>query len=202
MKIDRQRAGRPQGDAGVAGVLVLALAGVLALVGAVSASLGAVAVARQRAAAVADLAALAAADASLEGEAAACDRAQRVATANAAVLASCRLAGDLAVVVAEVRPPGPLGRLGVTSARARAGPIGADSEIGRAILPLSAEPPERLGSAPAASCLRRPASWHPLPGACSVFSRAPPTPGVLPHAAVLHRPAAARPVPILRGPAR
>jgi secretion/DNA translocation related TadE-like protein len=113
---------RPTGDAGVAGVLVLSLSCVLALVGALGANLAAVAVARQRAAAVADLAALAAAARVLDGPAAACARASRLAADSGGLLASCAVDGDVAVVVAEVRPAGPLGRLGAASARARAGP--------------------------------------------------------------------------------
>ena len=109
-------------DAGVAAVLVLALSAVLALVGSVTVTLAAVAVARQRAASVADLAALAAAQASLRGPVEACAQATRVAMLSDAFLRSCSLEGDVAVVVAEVRPPGVLGGLGSASARARAGP--------------------------------------------------------------------------------
>lgn len=118
----RQGARRCHGEAGVAAILILALAAVLTLVGAGSASLAAVAVARQRAASVADLSALAAAERALLGQAAACERAGRVAQLAGARLRSCTLTGDVADVVAEVRPPGPLGRLGTASARARAGP--------------------------------------------------------------------------------
>ena len=110
-------------EAGVAAVLVLALAAVLTLVAA-STSLAAVAVARQRAAAVADLSALAAAEQALLGQEAACERAEQVAQLAGAGLRSCQVRGDVAVVVAQVRPPGPLGRLGNASARARAGPGG------------------------------------------------------------------------------
>lgn len=110
------------GDAGVAAVLVLALAGVLTLVGAASTSLAAVAVARQRAAAAADLSALAAAERALFGQGPACDRAAQVAQLVGAALRTCQVRGDIAVVVAQVRPPGPLGRLGTASARASAGP--------------------------------------------------------------------------------
>ena len=115
---------RPVGEAGVAGVLVLALASVLALFGALSSSLAAAAVARQRAAGVADLAALAAAGLALDGPAVACDRATALAVRNGGRLTSCRLEGEQAVVVAEVRPAGVLGGLGAASARARAGPVG------------------------------------------------------------------------------
>ena len=115
---------RPRGDAGVATVLVLSMASVLVLVGAVTSGLAAVAVARQRAASAADLSALAAAASTLEGPEVACDRARRLATRTGARLASCTVDGDVVQVVAEVRPPGAIGRLGTASARARAGPVG------------------------------------------------------------------------------
>lgn len=111
-------------DAGVAAPLVLAMASLLALVAMALASLAAVAVARQRAASAADLSAIAAAQSALEGQAPACARATALARrVNASVL-SCRLEGDVAVVVAAVRPPGPLGRLGTATSQARAGPGG------------------------------------------------------------------------------
>lgn len=117
----------PGGDRGAAAVLVLALAGLLSLVGATTSAVAAVAVARQRAAAVADLAALAGAQHALEGQAVACGWAARVADESAAALRSCRLDGDVVAVVSLVRPPGPLGRLGVATAQARAGPAGVPS---------------------------------------------------------------------------
>lgn len=109
-------------DEGFATVLVLALSLVLALLGATAASVGGIAVARARAASAADLSALAAAGAALDGQGPACGRASRVAQRVGARLAQCRVVGDVAEVVAEVRPPGPLGRLGSAAARARAGP--------------------------------------------------------------------------------
>ena len=121
---------RPRGEAGVALVLVLSLSSVLALVGALSASLAAVAVARQRAAAVADLAALGAAARALDGQAAACGRAERLAERDGGRILACTLVGDVAEVTAQVRPPGPLGRLGAATARARAGPVGLEAVAG------------------------------------------------------------------------
>lgn len=120
----RDRDGRQPfaGDAGVAAPLVLAMASVLALVGLVLASLAAVAVARQRAASAADLSAIAAAQSALEGEGTACARAVALARRVEAALLSCRLDGDVAEVVAAVRPDGPLGRLGTATSQARAGP--------------------------------------------------------------------------------
>lgn len=115
---------RLRSDGGVATVLVLALSGVLALVAGLVVSLAAVAVARQRAASVADLAALAAAARVVDGPRAACARAERLALDSGATLLDCRLVGSVAEVEAQVRPVGPLGRLGAASARARAGPVG------------------------------------------------------------------------------
>jgi secretion/DNA translocation related TadE-like protein len=100
---------------------------VLALLGATGSALAAVAVARQRAAAVADLAALAAAQRALDGPAAACARAAQLAAADGARLLRCTLTGDVATVVAQVTPPGPIGRIGSATARARAGPAAGTS---------------------------------------------------------------------------
>ena len=111
-----------RGDRGAGAVLVLAVAAVLVLVASTGAALAAVAVARQRAAAVADLASLAAAQHALQGQAVACGWAARTAAADGGRLRSCVLRGDVAEVVAEVRPSGPLGRLGSAVSRARAGP--------------------------------------------------------------------------------
>lgn len=111
-----------RGDDGAAAVLVLCAALVLALAAGVLVTLSSVAVARQRAASAADLSALAAAQAALHGPAAACARADRLARDVGASVVSCRLDGDVARVVAEVRPTGPLGRLGAARAHARAGP--------------------------------------------------------------------------------
>lgn len=111
-----------RGECGMAAPLVLSLAALLSLLGGTVSAVAAVGVARQRAAAVADLAALAGAQHALEGQQAACDWARRVAAADAARLASCLVTGDVVEVVSEVHPPGPLGRFGVTTSRARAGP--------------------------------------------------------------------------------
>jgi secretion/DNA translocation related TadE-like protein len=116
--------GRGRGDAGVASLLVLTLSAVLCLVGCAGTALAAVGVARHRAAAAADLAALAAARQALRGSSEACTAAARAAQAAAAGLRSCEVAGREVQVVATVRPPGPLGRLGEAAARARAGPAG------------------------------------------------------------------------------
>lgn len=109
-------------DEGSATVLVLALAAVLAVTGGLAATVGAVGVARHRAAAVADLAALAAADRALDGPTRACAAAARAAAAGSAVLDSCGLTGEVADVVVAIRPPGVLGSWGVARAHSRAGP--------------------------------------------------------------------------------
>ena len=105
--------------------MVLGLAAVLLLCGAVATALAAVAVARQQAASAADLSALAAVEAVLQGPDLACERAESLAAEVGAVLTSCRVDGDRVEVVAQVRPSGPLGRLGAASVRAAAGPVHA-----------------------------------------------------------------------------
>ena len=121
----RRRRRRPAGDAGTATAMVLGLAAVRVLCGAVATALGAVAVARQQAASAADLSALAAAAVVLHGPDVACDRARSLAAEVGAVLSSCEVDGDRVEVVAQVRPAGPLGRLGTASVRAAAGPVPA-----------------------------------------------------------------------------
>lgn len=119
----RTRPSRPAGEAGTATVVVLGLAAVLLLCGAVATALGAVAVARQQAASAADLSALAGAAVVLHGPDVACGRARAVADDVGAVLASCIVQGDRVDVVAQVRPGGPLGRLGTAAVGAAAGPV-------------------------------------------------------------------------------
>ena len=116
-------------EAGFATIVVLGLAGALLAFGALLACLGAVAVARHRAAAAADLAALAAAGHLLEGTARACSVASAVARGQAATLLSCASDGTTVTVVAEVRPPGSLGRLGAARSTARAASVGAGTVI-------------------------------------------------------------------------
>ena len=116
-------------EAGFATIVVLGLAGALLAFGALLACLGAVAVARHRAAAAADLAALAAAGHLLEGTARACSLAAAVARGQAATLLSCASDGTTVTVVAEVRPPGSLGQLGAARSTARAASVGAGTVI-------------------------------------------------------------------------
>ncbi len=114
-------------DRGFAGVVLLALSAVLALVAALAVALGSVAVARHQAASAADLGALAASDLSDQGPGPACAAAARVVRAALgarAVVARCALLGGdqgLVEVVVSVRPAGALDQLGAATATARAG---------------------------------------------------------------------------------
>lgn len=113
---------RRGGDEGFVTVAMAGLILVLVSVTVLVAGLGAVAVTRHRAATAADLAALAAAGQALEGRVTACRAAARVAEAQGAEVADCRLDGSDALVEVTVRPPGRLGALGAARAWARAGP--------------------------------------------------------------------------------
>lgn len=109
-------------DAGSASVLLLSLTAVLGLVAALFSLLGGVAVARHRAAAAADLSALAAAGLALDGAGPACAAADRIASAQGAVLLACAVDGEIVQVRVGIRPGGLPGRLGLARASARAGP--------------------------------------------------------------------------------
>ena len=108
-------------DRGAATLLVLAMAGVLLLVGAALGVVKAMVVDHRRAQAAADLAALAGAEALARG-ADACDSATVVAAANGADLASCLPSGSEVRVVVTVDGPRWLGQSADLSATARAGP--------------------------------------------------------------------------------
>ena len=116
---------RPPGDAerGSATVWVLALSGVLAVLGAATVLVGAAVVARHRAGTAADMAALAGAGRAVVGAPEACAAAAAVARADGAVLDSCQLAAA-GVVAVRVRVDVRLGPFGSfpAGARARAGP--------------------------------------------------------------------------------
>jgi secretion/DNA translocation related TadE-like protein len=109
-------------DDGFVAVATAGLVLVLVCVAALLASLGAVAVARHRAASAADLAALAGAQHALEGSGPACQAARSVAAAQGAQLDSCVLEGVRLLLEVSVRPAGRIGEPGVARARARAGP--------------------------------------------------------------------------------
>jgi secretion/DNA translocation related TadE-like protein len=116
------------GERGSATVWTVALAAVLATVGAAVVLVGAAVVARHRATTAADLAALAAAGRAVVGDPAACVVAAEVAAANSANLDSCEVSAA-AVVELRVHVPVRLGPLGVVDARARAraGPAPPDA---------------------------------------------------------------------------
>lgn len=85
--------------------------------------LAAATVARHRADSAADLGALAAASHVRAGSRVACARAGWVAGRMRAELGRCSVEGWDVSVEVTVRPAGSLGRFGVASARARAGPV-------------------------------------------------------------------------------
>ncbi|KAA1249147.1 flp pilus-assembly TadE/G-like family protein [Mycobacterium simiae] len=110
---------RSRDDAGSATVLAVSMVAVLLFVTAAGAYLGAVAVARHRAQAAADLAALAAAARLPHGPAAACASATAVARAMRIGGVQCGVQGLDVVVTVEV----PVGFPGTARAAARAGPV-------------------------------------------------------------------------------
>jgi secretion/DNA translocation related TadE-like protein len=121
-----------RGERGSATVWVLALAGLLAVLGMAVLLVGTATVARHRATTAADLAALAAAGRAVVGDPGACAAAERIARADGAALESCSV-GAGTVVEVHVRVPVRLGPLGLAGARAhaRAGPA-APEELGTA----------------------------------------------------------------------
>jgi secretion/DNA translocation related TadE-like protein len=110
----------PDRDAGSATVLVLGLTAVVWVAGLAVLLLAQVANARARAATAADLAALAGASHVVTGDS--CRAAARVAAAQSAELASCRVDGWRVQVTAHVPLGGALSLFPPAKARARAGP--------------------------------------------------------------------------------
>lgn len=109
-------------DRGSATVLVLGLAVVLTVVAALGLGAAEAVVTRHRADAAADLAALAAATRAADGQAEACRTAARTAALTGSAAVGCRVDGDVATVVVEVRLPGRLAVLPPLRVTARAGP--------------------------------------------------------------------------------
>ncbi|QIX28882.1 flp pilus-assembly TadE/G-like family protein [Nocardioides sp. JQ2195] len=103
--------------------MLVSCVGVVVLLGLAASFMTATASAHRRAQSGADLAALAGAGTLQRGDEA-CAAAGRVATANAAVLVTCRVIGE--DVMVEVRVPGPefLGHTFEIRGRSRAGPQG------------------------------------------------------------------------------
>jgi secretion/DNA translocation related TadE-like protein len=112
---------RVRDQEGSATLLVLAMGGVLMLLGAALSVVTAMVAAHRTAQSAADLAALAGAQGVQAGRDG-CASAARVATANGAELITCTAAGR--AVAVEVRVPGPrwLGQTADLEARSRAGP--------------------------------------------------------------------------------
>lgn len=95
---------RQRGEAGSAGVVVLAVALALSLLGLLAVLLGAAAVARHVAGAAADLAALAAAESLAGGPEAACRQAAQVAVAGGVRLDDCTVDEYGVIVVVQGQP--------------------------------------------------------------------------------------------------
>jgi secretion/DNA translocation related TadE-like protein len=106
---------------GSATVLVVAMSGVLLLVGAALGVVVAMVLAHRAAQSGADLAALAGAQASVRGSDG-CSAAGEVAAANDVRLTGCDVQGRVVVVTVSARGPHWLGQGADLSARARAGP--------------------------------------------------------------------------------
>jgi secretion/DNA translocation related TadE-like protein len=112
---------RHHGETGSATLLVVAMAGVLLLLGSALGVVTAIVVAHRAAQSAADLAALAGARGVAAGRDG-CAAASQIATANGGQLTGCDVSGR--VVDVEVEIPGPhwLGQTADLSARSRAGP--------------------------------------------------------------------------------
>lgn len=111
---------------GAAAVLVVAMTGVLLLVGAATGVVAAIFVAHRQAQAAADLAALAGATAiAVRDGRDPCGQAAGVAAANGATLSSCAVEGEDVVVEVVVTGPRWLGQDEDLTGRARAGPADA-----------------------------------------------------------------------------
>lgn len=111
-------------ERGAASLLVVALTGVLLLVGCALGVVAAMVADHRRAAAAADLAALAGAAALQRGDDG-CAAAEPLAAANGARLVDCAVEGSDVLVTVEVTGPRWLGQRGDLVGRARAGPAGA-----------------------------------------------------------------------------
>jgi secretion/DNA translocation related TadE-like protein len=119
--VTRASPGRRRDEAGAATLLVVAMSGVLLLVGLALGVVQAMVVAHREAQAAADLAALAGAAAAARGQEP-CPAAEAVAAANGAALAGCTTAADDVRVAVTVPGPHWLGQDADLTAEARAGP--------------------------------------------------------------------------------
>lgn len=119
----RRRAGpRPRDDAGAVTLLVVALAGLLLLIGSALGVVAAMVVAHRSAQAAADLAAIAGATALQRGRDP-CAAAGEIAGHNGASLRSCEVSGRDVLVDVVVAGPRWLGQDADLVGRARAGPV-------------------------------------------------------------------------------
>lgn len=121
----RNHASGSSNDHADGGFVTVAVAGLLLVLVSVAwlvEALGAVAVARHRAATAADLAALAAAAHAIEGPTPACRAAAVIAERQGARVRRCSVDGLDALVEVVVRPPGRLGSFGEAISVSRAGP--------------------------------------------------------------------------------
>ena len=116
-----RRASRGSDSRGAATLLVVALTGVVLLLGLAGAFLNATGAAHRRAQAAADLAALAGATAHRHGDDA-CAAAGKVAMSNGAASTACHLEGEDVVVEVSLSGPEFLGHSWDLTGRARAGP--------------------------------------------------------------------------------
>ena len=112
---------RPREESGSASLLVVALTGLLVLLGLAAAFVTATAAAHRHAQSAADLVALAGAVAYQRGDDA-CTRAGSVATGNDATLTACTLVGEDVLVTVEVPSPELAGHTFTITGSARAGP--------------------------------------------------------------------------------
>jgi secretion/DNA translocation related TadE-like protein len=110
-------------ESGSATLLVLAMAGVLMLVGAAVAVVVAMVAAHRAAQSAADLSALAGARGVAQGRDG-CARAAQVAAANRAHVIDCAVTGSVVDLRVEVAGPHWLGQVADLAARSRAGPAG------------------------------------------------------------------------------
>lgn len=113
---------RGRDDGGYATVWLVTAIAVVCVAAGVAVSLGVVTLERHRAAAAADAVALKVAMMAVEGPAAACRTGAAIGRLDGAVVTECRLSGSIASVEVTIRLPGPFGRFGVATGRARAGP--------------------------------------------------------------------------------
>jgi secretion/DNA translocation related TadE-like protein len=150
---------------GSATLLVLAMAGVLLLVGCALGVVAALIRAHRVAQSAADLAALAGAQALQLGRDG-CGRAAEVAEANDARLTACSRQGSVVTLSVTVTGPHWLGQKADLTARSRAGPVAG--ERGSAISPVVGDLPTAWPRGPAAHAV-----GDPRGGAAALASRRP-----------------------------